>query len=580
MIDVVIRASRDAHATRRCLESVQAARGAAAFELVVAGSGPIEPHAGQRAESVEAALALHPDRDVVLLSAECQVAGDWLDRLAECARREASIATATPFSNNGGLCSYPRFDAPNAMPAGATAGSLDALFRDRNRGCSIEIPAAGAFCAYVRREALAAAGPFDDAAAFSERAARAGLRHLLCADVFVRHDGHEPRLGDMAAHPALAEAARDFADREPARPWRRRVDIARLRASPRPRVLLVTHNWGGGVERHVTDLARLLGDDCEVLRLRPDGPSAVEIAWLREGEEFQAWIDASEWDTGIALLLEIGISRVHVHHVHDLPRAVLDLPAGLGVPYDVTLHDYYPICPRYHLDPGGGDACQLDRSASCDRCLAHRPAQWELDLAQWRALFAGFLAGAARVIVPSRDAAARLRRSLPGQSFLEWSHPELPRTPARLVKAALLGGLSPIKGARVLEACVADAAERKLPLHFHVIGHVDRPMRTWPEAPLTIGGSYPEEGLPELIALARPDAFLFLSQVPETHSYTLTAAMAAGLPIVATRLGAFPERLRGYPSHTLIAPDARPGAINDALLACVEQARTPAAASG
>ena len=123
----------------------------------------------------------------------------------------------------------------------------------------------------------------------------------------------------------------------------------------------------------------------------------------------------------------------------------------------------------------------------------------------------------------------------------------------------------------MLEACVADASARGLPLHFTVLGHVDRPMAAWPAAPLTIAGSYAEEKLAELIAIERPDAFLFLSQVPETYSYTLTWAMRTGLPIVATRIGAFPERLRTYRAHTLVPPDAAAATINDALLARVRR---------
>ena len=106
-------------------------------------------------------------------------------------------------------------------------------------------------------------------------------------------------------------------------------------------------------------------------------------------------------------------------------------------------------------------------------------------------------------------------------------------------------------------------------------------MATWPEAPLTIGGSYPEDKALELASLERPDAFLFLSQVPETYSYTLTVAMQSGLPIVATRLGAFPERLQGYRRQALLPPGASAAAINDALLEQLgaEPAATPMAAA-
>lgn len=44
---------------------------------------------------------------------------------------------------------------------------------------------------------------------------------------------------------------------------------------------------------------------------------------------------------------------------------------------------------------------------------------------------------------------------------------------------------------------------------------------------------------------------LFPAQWPETYSYTLSHALASGLPIIAPNLGAFPERLSGRACATL-----------------------------
>ena len=54
----------------------------------------------------------------------------------------------------------------------------------------------------------------------------------------------------------------------------------------------------------------------------------------------------------------------------------------------------------------------------------------------------------------------------------------------------------------------------------------------------------------------KPHVVWFPAQWPETYSYTLSAAIDAGLPIVASRIGAFPERLAGRPLTWLVGPAA------------------------
>ena len=522
----------------------------------------------------EAAADIAPaaDRDVVLVLGPVEIAPGTLERLADCAAREPGVATVSAFSNRAVYAGYPAAEGAHAPAEGETVASLGEAFARVNGGETVDLPAPDGPIVYVLRAGLAQAGPLDAAAlaAFARRAREAGLRHLLCGEAYVfdaRRDAPPPA-------PDTADV-RAFRERDPARPLRRRVDLARLAASPRPRLLLVTHRWGGGIERHVRDVARIAGEVAEVLLLRPDGPHAVELSWMREGERFQAWFTASQWDALLAVLRGVGISRLHYHHIHQLPRAVLDLPGALGAPYDVTLHDYYPVCPQYHLTPAPGEYCG-GSPARCERCVETRPAPWGLTLEQWRATFHAFLRGAARVIAPSHDCAARIQRYFPDVAVREWPHPESPQRPPEVHKVVLLGGVSGIKGARVLEACVADARERGLALHFHVIGHVDRPMASWPAAPLTVGGSYAEEDLPMLIALERSDAILFLPQVAETYSYTLSAAMATGLPILSLAVGAFPERLRGYRPHALLARETPAASINEALLALVRRAVEPA----
>ncbi len=611
MIDVIIPVYRGLPETRRCLESVLRSRLALPHEIVVVDDASPEPALaewlrelaqagritlivhGRNAGFVASAndgLRAHPDRDAVLLNADTEVADGWLDRLAAAAQREPRVGTVTPFSNNATICSYPRFAKPNALPAGTSAAALDALFARVNAGRSVEVPTGVGFCLFIRRACLDEVGALDEAAFgrgygeevdFCLRATKAGWRHLLAADTFVFHEG-EVSFGTGAGegkrkaqqliderHPEFQPRLAEFLAREPARPLRRAVDLERLRLDARPRLLLVTHGWAGGVRKHVDDLAALLEDDANVLVLAPTEGGTLRLHWARTGEEFEAFFDPqADWDRLVDLLRDLQLARVHFHHTNHLPEAILDLPARLALPFDITLHDYLPVCPQHNLGTSAGRYCGEPDAAGCNRCLAERPPAWPMDIAAWRERFGHWLRAAGRVIAPSQDLASRIGRYHPGLAIVVWTHPEpLAPPPAPRVRVLLLGGLSEVKGLSVLEACLRDAAARALPLHFRVIGHLERPLPAWPEAPLSFSGSYPEGGLPDLLASEHGDVAFFPAQWPETYSYTLSAALAAGLPVVASDIGAFPERLAGRARTRLLPWDASAADFNDALLA-------------
>ena len=57
--------------------------------------------------------------------------------------------------------------------------------------------------------------------------------------------------------------------------------LRRLAASPRPKVVLVSHGWGGGVRRHVDELAAALAGRAEVLRLGPAGRDVVHLSFFQ-----------------------------------------------------------------------------------------------------------------------------------------------------------------------------------------------------------------------------------------------------------------------------------------------------------
>jgi O-antigen biosynthesis protein len=324
-----------------------------------------------------------------------------------------------------------------------------------------------------------------------------------------------------------------------------------------PRVLFITHGWGGGVERHVRDLAELLHDRAEVFILRATQGGVLELDFsAADGVtrlsctvggastvRMPLWTDA---------LRALQFDRVHLHHVHGWSDGLLELVKALKIPIDVTLHDYFAACPQYQLVNELGRYCGEPDTKGCDTCLQVRPPQWVGNITTWRTRFEQFLLAADRVIAPSSDVATRIARYFPRITVLTWAHPEREIDIPRVVKVGILGGLSKSKGLDVVFD-TAKVAQGEYPqLSFRVIGHSAEPL----PAGITATGTYDERALPRLLAEERVDVLWFPSQVPETFSFTLSAAIATGLPVVATNLGAFVERLAGRSRVRLLPHDA------------------------
>ena len=130
----------------------------------------------------------------------------------------------------------------------------------------------------------------------------------------------------------------------------------------------------------------------------------------------------------------------------------------------------------------------------------------------------------------------------------------LPDDTASPLQVVLLGVLANHKGARIV-ASVAEAASPGS-LAIRLIGHLEASFPKPAVKFINATGKYREQELDALIDKAKPQVFWFPSTAPETYSYTLTIAIETGLPIVATNLGSFKERLAGRPNTWLVDFDA------------------------
>jgi GT2 family glycosyltransferase len=614
-VDVIIPVYKGRPETLRCIYSVLASKCERRYELVVINDASpddalvaeLQHLAGLKlftylenrknrgfVHTVNRGMSLHVDRDVVLLNADTEVYGGWLDRLSNTARSSAAAGTVTPLSNNATICSYPYFPRDYPFPLEIEYGELDALLARTNPGESVEAPTGVGFCMYIKRACLEDVGLFDELNFgrgygeendFCQRAIAKGWRNLIAADLFVRHwgcvsfQGEKARLVSNALrqiekkHPQYLSDVADFIKREPLAELYQRIDWARmLRLKREKNVLLISHSRGGGTERRVQeDIDRFMDEGYGVYLMRPVPGARGKVALGHPQARGLPNLAPVEWSDFTALkkiVEELGITTVYSHSfvdfIKEAPLYLKRLVERAGVEWVMTLHDYEMICPRINLVDDNGFYCGEPSDDGCNQCLAvHGSSFAATDISEWRAIHRSAMAAAAQVIVPDRDVAKRLRRYAPEVEVEVRPHEQIDPVSIRAVQAAVasdetlrivvIGAISKLKGYEVLLQSARNARHRRLPLEFTLVGYSMND-RLLEESGVRVTGKYKESEVDEMLRQASPHVVWLPSISPESYSYTLSIALQAGRPVLAFDIGAIARRLREYGLGQLLMP--------------------------
>ena len=536
--------------------------------------------------------------DVVLLNSDTVVTAGWLDAFRRCAASSPHIGTITPFSNNAEICSFPRFCVDNEWPDGQDPEPMRAALAGAAVPSYPDIPTGVGFCMFVRRALIEGIGVFDVAFGhgygeendFCVRAAKAGWRNVLCDDAFVLHlgarsfAGRKAELGQrnlpllLERHPEYDAMVRSYIEADPLRAIRDAA-LARLSVATRDRhgILHIVHGHGGGTERHVRSLvgwlrapqrhylAIAMGDTWTVEEHDADC-SIRSFDFRREPDE--------SWEHFVGgLCASLGIDLLHLHNILGCRPGLLKALNGLGLPFGYTVHDLSLACPTITLLGPDGRYCGGETEIeACRRCLSAQASFAAVDVAEWRSEHGRLLRRAAFLIAPSQWAADMLRRYFAGLAVEVLPHAlpvgplsgtcagEVPRlrgaespltgvvTPDDGVPTvAVLGAIGPDKGARRIERLVDEVRATDARVRFVVIGYLDSqqlPCQS-EDRVLTVHGRYAPEDLPALLDHYRVRLVAFPSAGPESFSFTLSEAWAAGRPVIVPPIGALAERVAG-----------------------------------
>jgi GT2 family glycosyltransferase/glycosyltransferase involved in cell wall biosynthesis len=549
-----------------------------------------------------------PQRDILLLNSDVEVAGNWLQRMREAAYASDRIGSLTPFSNNATICSFPNFCRDNRLLFGLPLAEIDDCFADLGgAGELFQVPTGIGFCMYMRRDCLADTGYFDvdtfgrgygEENDWCQRAQQAGWGNYHLGNCFVYHKGgvsfgaeQNPRVAtalELLAkkHPRYHASVQSYLETDPARALRTAVLLRLFAAQNKPKVAFLTHKLGGGSQQHVDELAGLYRDQALFLQLTPDKDgSSVTLSVFDHGERLQdgLYFDVeAEYDKLVSLLKELGVGRVHFHHTMGLHPRLWLLARDLGCTCDLTIHDYYLINSNPTLTDGAARFV-TDLAPDFDqRCAEHYPLPEGVSAANWRQSQRLLVEGADRVIFPSADCQQRFSRFFQVQNPVTAWHPDFqlsqpypePRWPdsaGRALRVLVLGAISREKGADLLEAVAGSLREEAL--EFHLLGYAYKAL----EGGVVTHGPYSQADVYNLVADINPDLVWFPALWPETYSYTLSIALHLGLPVVVPDIGAFVERVIDRPLSVICPWDRTPGQWQTFWAEVSREKRLPAA---
>ena len=554
--------------------------------------------------TVNAGFAAAPG-DVVVLNSDTIVTAGWLDRLSAAAA-EPDVATVTPLTNFGSICTLPRA-VVDAFALDTDAPRIDEcaeFVAEHSLTARPEVISGVGFCMYVTRAALDACGHFDEETFglgygeevdFCLRAGRAGFRHLVEDSTYVYHRGGgsfgERREAAMRRASALLHGRYRFfraANRRERAQNPLAVPFAALelglapRREERPHVLHVLHSPPsalGGTEKHLRTLMEALSADFDFSVIFPvDSGFALRTMWQTGRDaptehEFLlpggAWQVTEMHDDVAAAALRTALDMFHFDavHVQNLighslaPLAVLD---GFDGPVVCSVRDLFLACPNHSLLYRDRQACGIPEDmALCARCLPDTRGLTVEYLERFRATVRDRLGAVDHWVFATQSAADYFLRAydvdpvrieiIEHGAIVDLAHragePDEALVFDEPLRLAFVGLGWAKKGLDVVNALADHFADGDVEVHHF------GDLRERAAPAVRLHGRYDNELLPELLDRAGIQVVLLPGPYAETFGHVMTEALVSGRPVVGARYGALAERIRRHGVGWTIDPD-------------------------
>ena len=540
-------------------------------------------------------LAQHAENHIVLLNTDTEVPKFWLERLMYPIFTDESIASTTPFTNSGTICSFPNYLVDNKDIYGnLNLEQVDSVFQLVNtEKTMLQVPTGVGFCMGMNFNVVKQIGMFDEIYGkgygeendWCQRAINAGYRNIHITNLFVyhKHGGSflsEDKIRYINEHyqillgkfPAYDEQIQMTIKENSLEGLRNLVRcIIDFKYITRENVFIVDHELGGGANLYRKQkIDEMLSDDKGVILFSYNiNKNKYYISFFTK--EFRTRFTLYKLNILQDIFNILKLDKILLNGLVSFPNIyesldlVLKIKDKTNAKLIFPVHDYFCISPSYTLltenNVYNGVPKDLDAHSYF---LSNSKAEFKLfctetNAKKWRESWEIFLLSCDEVLCFShsseeivlatycelKDKLVYIPHDIKGTFYNIYD--EIDKDGKRVI--GILGNINLPKGSLVIKELVSYIDNRGLDIQIVLIGNIDINITS---NAFVKTGTYQKKDVPELLKKYKITEFLIPSIWPETYSYTTDEIMQLGYPITVFELGAPAERVRLYEKGRLI----------------------------
>lgn len=532
--------------------------------------------------------------NVVILNTDVIVPNNWLEYLIYPIVHNEKIASTTPFTNSGTICSFPEVGKDNERYLDLDVDTINETFT-HFEPIYPEIPTGVGFCMGMSRKALDAVGYFDEELfekGYGEendwccRALKKGFIHVHVNNLYVFHNHggsfqskekeelckkHLEILKEK--YPDYLLSVAQYLLKDPLREMR---EVAKFLLSNKKiynkTILAFDHNLGGGATSYLDQqIKRIVQQGDRVLVCRNEG-GGTGYRFECCSNDWAGVLSTKGSLTETLYSIPFSINEIWINELFSyapldsILKEIIDFAGRNKISVHYMLHDYFSVCPTINLmHSGTGLWCGLPKEMRvCNTCLQMRKKDLSysdtaignnIDL--WRNMWRSFLYQCDEIRVFSQSSQNIFENIFPGLTEKIHCNPHqisyLPFIQKRYktkktINIGLIGVMGLHKGEAIIQKMCSLLEKENAPVRFVLIGE-GRDLG----GKITITGRYQRPELPWLLMKNDIDIVFVSSVVPETFSYTTQEAMSIGFPVACFDVGAPAERVTQYHDGVIIS---------------------------